>query len=116
MLGLKLSGLCEEGIWLGRFKGSLSQLVQWSPRLEQATEKALAAREEKFNDSFYLFPNKDGNMITRFGRASILRRIKQKALDAGSIDDSNEFQLKDLKAKGISDADNLMLETGELNL
>ena len=55
-------------------------------------------------------------MISRFDRSSILRRIKQKALDTGVIKDADEFQLKDLKAKGISDADNLVLSTNELNL
>lgn len=112
---LNLSDLREQGVWLGRFKGSLSQLVQWSPRLEQAVNIALEERSDKYPNSPYLFTSKTGGVIGKSGRASMLRRIQDKAIIAGIIK-AGEFQLKDLKAKGISDADNLMLETGELNI
>ena len=112
---LNLSDLREQGVWLGRFKGSISQLVQWSPRLEQAVNIALEERPNKYPNSQYLFPSSTGGLMSKSGRSSLLRRIQNKAL-AANIVQTGEFQLKDLKAKGVSDADNLMLETGELNI
>jgi integrase len=88
VLDLMRFDLLAEGVRVRRGKGSKTNVVRWSPRLEAAMNRALALPGK----SEYLINDKAGEKFLQTSFDSAWQRLK-----AG-------FRFHDLKAKGVSDS------------
>lgn len=90
VLDLRRDDLLPEGVRVRRSKGSKTNIVRWSPRLEQAVNAALGLPSEVA--SFFLLHDANGQPI----RSSTLDTAWQRA--------DLPFTPHDLKRKGVSDS------------
>jgi integrase len=98
VLDLKREDCHADGILLHRRKGSKDSFVAWSPRLRAATSAAKGM--QRAIASPYLITGHDYGRMKESTVQTAWRRIWDKRTDG-----ADRFTLHDLKAKGITDAD-----------
>lgn len=97
------ANVTEEGIYLKRTKGSISEITGWSDRLRKAVAEARSlfpGAPVSLNRP--LFHSKTGMAIPKEAFKTAWGRVMTTALKSGL---SERFTFHDIKAKGISDHD-----------
>lgn len=98
---LRRSHCVEDGLLLERGKGSKTQIILWTPRLQTAVSLGSADSKVTMLDPYLL--NKDsGGPITNSSFNSAWQRTMRKAMEQGLPE---RFTFHDIKAKGVSDFD-----------
>jgi len=100
---LTVNDVIEEGYLVDRRKGSKTNLILWTMRLEKAFELALCLREKHNARHDYLITSSVGP-VRREALKSAMSRLKKRMVADGHGDIF--WTLHDLKRKGISDAEN----------
>lgn len=98
--GLKRKHLLDEGLHVVRAKESKEQIIEWSPRLRKAIDRAKALPGPA--STSFLLHNRQGQQIRMSALNSAFARARKKAMEETGIE---SFSLHDLKAKGVSDFD-----------
>jgi integrase len=98
--GLKRKHVLDEGLHVVRAKESKEQIIEWSPRLRSAIDRAKTLPGPA--SANFLLHNQQGQQIRMSALNSAFVRARKKAIDATGID---SISLHDLKAKGMSDFD-----------
>lgn len=93
----------EEGIYLPRAKGSLSEITAWSPRLRAAVNMAFTCHDDKPGNVRLLRSPKTHRDMTKAGFHTAWTRIMQGAMEKGLCE---YFHYHDIKAKGVTDHKN----------
>jgi len=101
ILKMKLSDLKEEGIQVEIQKTGSKILIEWSPTLKRAVDKA--KRLKRPIRGFYLLCTRRGQKYTRDGFSSMFKRAVAATLEKGKITQS--FSFYDIRRKAATDAD-----------
>lgn len=98
-LTLHRQNIPEDGLYIEQSKTGVKQIKEWTPRLRQAIDKALAV--ESKHPTMFIFHNRSGTKLS----AESLRDDWKKAWIAANKDFIGlaRFTFHDLKAKGVSD-------------
>lgn len=99
VLELSHADLMEKGVLARRTKGSKTQIVEWSTRLQSAIDAADSPAVVK---SFYLLHDGKGQKIRTSTFQTAWNRLMRSAVDRGL---KERFTFHDLKAKGVTDFD-----------
>ncbi|OGQ97437.1 MAG: hypothetical protein A2521_08610 [Deltaproteobacteria bacterium RIFOXYD12_FULL_57_12] len=111
VLDLKREDLWEDGLSLRRKKGSKTQVIEWSDRLQAATNAARNLPGLPWRG--YVFHRPAGHRINTSSFQSAWQRLMFRALQSGL---GERFSFHDLKAKGVSDFDgDMRLASGLLS-
>ncbi|GGX59840.1 tyrosine-type recombinase/integrase [Saccharospirillum salsuginis] len=101
ILKLRRQDFREDGLYIEQSKTGVKQIKEWTPRLRQAIDKALAV--ESKHPTMFVFHNRSGTKLS----AESLRDDWSKAWEKAITEYANleRFTFHDLKAKGVSDYD-----------
>ena len=101
------------GLRVIRRKGSRDNIVEWSPRLREAWDAALALRKGVLGkrkqpdqlrpENRFLILSEDGEPLTKHGLDSAWQRLIKSAIKDAVITADQRFGLHDLKRKGGTD-------------
>lgn len=104
---IRIPDLREIGIYIKQQKTGKKQIKEWSERLQQVVDRALARRAKILTkikiESPYLLPSRTGNPYTAEGLKTTW--AKNRIAVEEKIGRRIEFTYHDIKAKGISDYD-----------
>lgn len=93
--------IADDGIYLRRTKGSVSEVTGWSDRMVSAVKEARSVYSSApVSIGRPLFHGKKGAPIPKSSFKTAWARIMRKALEAGLTE---RFTFHDLKAKGVTD-------------
>lgn len=108
-LDIKISDCTERGIIVNRRKGSRSNIIGWTERLQKAYEHAKSlhiAHAQTITDP-HLICRRNGEKLARSTAHDAMQILKERL--AITHPDFKFFNLHRLKAKGVSDSDNKMI-------
>ena len=101
------------GLRVIRRKGSRDNIVEWTPRLREAWDAALALRRAVLDrrkqpdqlrpENRVLFISEDGEPLSKHGLDSAWQRLIKSAIKDAVITEDQRFGLHDLKRKGGTD-------------
>lgn len=99
---LRKDSSTDKGIIVERRKGSDTNIIAWSPRLQHAYDNAVELQKTRKKDSPYLITASSGQQLTMSALKSAMGRLKSKMIQDGYGDIF--WTMHDLKHKGITDA------------
>lgn len=102
---IRIPDLRDIGIYIQQQKTGKKQIKEWTERLQQVVDRAMARRSKILTkikvESPYLLPSRTGNPYTASGLKTIW--AKNRVVIEEKIGRRIEFTYHDIKAKGISD-------------
>lgn len=101
IFALTYDDLLNEGVYLKRAKGSISEITLWNRRLRTAVAmvKSICTNPH----SQHLFHEPDGSPIEPQRFAGRFKDCMRRRVAAGKISAEERFTFHDMKAKGVSD-------------
>lgn len=105
VFSMTYADVLENGLLLNRGKGSKSDIILWSPRLQAAVEgcKTINPKAPRPIGVGYLLHTKGGKKYSESALNSAWQRVMQKAKEEFGL--TSHFTFHDVKAAGCTDAD-----------